>query len=194
MASFISLVTCNCSQDPSKWSRRKTDKWFEKEEWLKGWLVKPDKTVNRKAFAISYFRNQERWDHAFNFLKSNDFSTLELKRYDIDGDNLYAAVSEYQTKNEEDARYESHQKYIDIQYVIIGSELIGIAPASQKKDILEVYDPVKDIEFMTVMQGVKIRATPDRFFIFFPDDLHCPGMKEGENSFVRKVVVKVKVD
>ncbi|MFA5820146.1 MAG: YhcH/YjgK/YiaL family protein, partial [Bacteroidales bacterium] len=38
------------------------------------------------------------------------------------------------------------------------------------------------------------KATPDKFFIFFPSDAHRPGLKVGENSQVRKVVVKVKVD
>ncbi|MDP3002723.1 MAG: YhcH/YjgK/YiaL family protein, partial [Bacteroidales bacterium] len=137
---------------------------------------------------------KERWDKAFTFLKNSDLSKLEIKRYDIDGDNLYAPVSEYLTKNEEDARYEAHQKYIDIQYIISGVEQMGIAPMSQKKDVLVPYDATKDVEFMTVNQGVNYKATPDKFFIFFPSDAHRPGLKVGENSQVRKVVVKVKVD
>ena len=60
-------------------------------------------------------------------------SKLEVKRYDIDGDNLYATVSEYITKNEEDAKFEAHQKYIDIQYVISGKEIMSIAPLSTEK-------------------------------------------------------------
>jgi YhcH/YjgK/YiaL family protein len=119
---------------------------------------------------------------------------LELKRHDIDGNNVYAPISEYMTKNEEDARYEAHIKYIDIQYVANGKELIGIAPTSEKKDILEPYDESKDVMFLTVNTINNISATPDRFFIFFPDDAHRPGLKDGENSPVRKVVVKIKVD
>ena len=56
------------------------------------------------------------------------------------------------------------------------------------------YDAVKDIEFLTVTGGDNFLALPDRFFIFFPDDAHRPGLKDGENSPVRKVVVKVKID
>ncbi len=194
MASLFSLFGCNGNTDPAKWSSRKTDKWFEKGEWLNGWSVKPDTTINRKAFAISYFKNKERWDKAFLFLNNHDLSKLQLKRYDIDGDNLYAPVSEYITKNEEDARYEAHQKYIDIQYVVSGKEQIGIAPMSQKKDVLQPYDVTKDVEFLTVNKGVNFNATPDRFFIFFPEDVHRPGLKFGENSQVRKVVVKLKID
>jgi YhcH/YjgK/YiaL family protein len=194
LASFLSIAGCKNSTDPSKWSSRQINQWFEKGEWLNGWQVKPDASINRKEFAISYFRHQERWDKAFTFLKDSDLMHLELKRYEIDGNNVYAPVSEYITKNEEEARYEAHIKYIDIQYVIRGKELIGIAPLSEKKEILEPYNETNDIMFLSVNQIKNYKATPDRFFIFFPDDAHRPGLKDGENSPVRKVVVKVKVN
>lgn len=194
VAGFFGLCGCSGNNDPAQWNTRKINEWFDKGEWLNGWAVKPDSSINRKAFIISYFKQKERWDKAFKFLKESDFSGMELKTYIIDGDNVYAPVSEYLTKNPEDARYESHQKYIDIQYVASGRELIGYAPSSNKKDILESYDPEKDIEFMTVTQGTELEANPEKFFIFFPDDLHCPGIKDGENSTVRKVVVKVRID
>ncbi|MCX6333617.1 MAG: YhcH/YjgK/YiaL family protein [Bacteroidia bacterium] len=194
LAVFFGLFGCKNSSDPSTWSGKQIDKWFEKGEWLNGWNVKPDASINRKEFAISYFQHKERWDKAFTFLKENDLSSLELKKYEIDGTSLYAPISEYLTKNREDARYEAHRKYIDIQYVISGKELIYVVPLSTKKEQLAPYDDVKDIEFFTVNEDVMHVATPDRFFIFFPDDAHCPSVKDGENSPVRKAVVKVKVD
>jgi len=191
---FFGLFGCKPSSDPAKWSDKQVNTWFEKGEWLGGWQVKPDASINRKEFAISYFRHKERWDKAFTFLKSNDLSTLEIKRYDIDGDNIFAPVSEYITKNEEDAKYEAHKKYIDIQYVISGSEQMSVAPLSAKVDILEPYDETREVEFMTVSKSSHFKATPERFFIFFPSDIHRPGVKIGENSQVKKIVVKVKVD
>jgi YhcH/YjgK/YiaL family protein len=191
---FFGLFGCKTSNDPSTWSDKQINKWFEKGEWLNGWGVTPDASINRREFAISYFQHKERWDKAFTFLKESDLSNMELKRYDLDGNNLYAPISEYMSKNEDDARYEAHRRYIDIQYVVKGKELIGIAPISQQKDILESYNEEKDIMFMTVNQVTNYLAAPDRFFIFFPGDLHRPGLKDGENSPVRKAVVKVKVD
>lgn len=194
LTSFLSFIGCKSPTDPLTWSDKKISKWFEKGEWLNGWTVSPDASVNRKAFAVSYLKYKERWDKAFTFLNNSDLSKLELKRYDIDGDNLYATVSEYITKNEEDVKFEAHQKYIDIQYIVTGKEQIGIAPISLKKEVLVPYDATKDIELMTVTQGTDLKAAPERFFIFFPSDAHNPGLKDGENSMVRKVVVKVKVD
>jgi YhcH/YjgK/YiaL family protein len=194
LTGFLSFIGCKSSDDPSKWSSKQIDKWFEKGDWLNGWQVKPDASINRREFSVSYFKQKNRWDKAFIFLKENDLAKLELKRYDIDGNNLYAPVSEYLTKNEVDARYEAHKAFIDIQYVVSGRELIGIAPLSDTKDILEQYDPARDIMFMTVNEIKNVPATPDNFFIFFPGDVHRPGLKDGENSPVRKIVVKVKID
>lgn len=194
LTGFLGFLGCKSSTDPATWSREKIDKWFEKGEWLNGWNIIPDGSINRKEFAVSYFKNKERWDKAFTFLKSYDLPKLEIKRHDIDGDNLYAPVTDYLTKNEEDAKFEAHQKYIDIQYVISGVEQMSVAPMAMKKDIITPYDPAKDIEFMTVNESKNYKATPERFFIFFPSDIHRPGVKVGENSQVRKIVVKVKVD
>jgi YhcH/YjgK/YiaL family protein len=47
---------------------------------------------------------------------------------------------------------------------------------------------------MTVNQTASYVATPDKFFIFFPSDIHRPSVKVGENKIVRKVVVKVRID
>ena len=119
---------------------------------------------------------------------------MELKRYEIDGTNLYATVSEYMSRNPEDVKYEEHRKYIDIQYVASGNELIGISPLSQQKDVLDQYNETKDVLFVTVLKEGYYKATPDKFFIFFPDDIHRPGLKDGTSTLVRKVVIKVKVD
>lgn len=194
LISFFGIFGFSGSNDPSSWSSQKINKWFEKGEWLNGWKIKPDGSINRRELAISYFKNKSRWDKAFTFLKTNDLSKLEIKRYDIDGDNVYAPVSEYLSKNEGDAKYEAHKKYIDIQYVIQGVELMSVAPMSERKEVITVYDSTKDIEFMTVKQSKDYKATSERFFVFFPSDIHRPGVKVEENSQVRKIVVKVKVD
>jgi biofilm protein TabA len=193
---FLSLLlmqSCSNSSDPSSWSEEKINKWYESGEYLNGWAIKPDESINIREFAIAYFRNKERWDRAFAFLKNSDLNNLEVKKHELDGDNLYALVSEYMTKNEEDAKFEAHKKYVDIQYVISGSEQISVSPVTKKGEVLTPYDETKDLEFMTVTGSSDYVATPEKFFIFFPSDLHRPGVKVGANAQVKKVVVKVKL-
>lgn len=194
LAALFGLFGCRNSSDPTAWSDKQVNKWFEKGDWLNGWTVKPDASINRRAFAVSYFNHKERWDKAFTFLKENDLKSIELKKYELDGTNLFASPSEYMSKDEENARYEAHKKYIDIQYVVSGKELIGISPLSDQKEVLVPYSEEKDIMFVTVNNIKNYLAVPDRFFIFFPEDIHRPGLKDGESSQVRKMVIKVKVD
>jgi biofilm protein TabA len=194
LAGLLSFFGCKNSTDPAEWNAKQVNKWFEKGEWLNGWQARPDSTINRKEFAIYYFKHKERWDKAFAFLKDSNFATMEIKRYDIDDDNVFAPLSEYMTKSVDEARYEAHQRYADIQYVASGKEMIGIAPLSTKKEILQPYDSTKDIMFLSVSEVINYKATPDRFFIFFPDDAHRPGLRDGDSTLVRKVVVKVKLD
>ncbi|MGD0343260.1 MAG: YhcH/YjgK/YiaL family protein, partial [Bacteroidales bacterium] len=146
------------------------------------------------TLAKAYYKNSARWDKAFAFLKDNDLKKLELKRYDLDGDNLYVTISEYTTKNLEETKYEVHKKYVDIQYIVTGSELIGIAPLTSQDATLQPYNATKDVEYLTVKKGVMVQATPAKFFIFFPEDAHMPSLKDGANSPVRKAVVKVRID
>lgn len=192
--SFFGFTGSKSDSDPSTWSDKKIDNWFASKEWSSGWKVAPDASINKKEFAVSYFKNKQRWEKAFSFLKNSDLAKLELKRYDIDGDNLYASVSEYLSKNEETTKFEAHKKYIDIQYVISGKEIMNIAPMSSVKEVVTPYDATKDIEFITIGKIVNFYATPANFFIFFPDDAHRPGLKDGVNATVRKIVIKVKVD
>jgi biofilm protein TabA len=194
MISLFGLIGSKVTTDPSSWSNKKIIKWFDKEEWLGGWKVTPDSSINKRELAVAYYKNRERWDKAFKFLKDSDLPKLEPKRYDIDGDNLFATVSEYLTKNEETTNFEAHRKYIDIQYVISGKEIMNIAPLSSVKDIIIPYDATKDIEFMNVDRVVNHLATPGRLFIFFPGDAHRPGLKDGVSSQVRKIVIKLKIE
>ena len=194
LTSIFGLFGCYGQSDPSTWNSEKTNKWFEKGDWHKGWLVTPDNSINKSTLAKAYYKNSARWDKAFTFLKDNDLKKLELKRYDLDGDNLYVTISEYTTKNLEETKYEVHKKYIDIQYIVTGSELIGIAPLTSQEATLQPYNATKDVEYLTVKKGVMVQATPAKFFIFFPEDAHMPSLKDGANSPVRKAVVKVRID
>lgn len=194
LISFIGLTGSKSSSDPSTWSDRKINKWFASKVWNEGWSVSPDESVNKREFAVSYFRNKSRWEKAFKFLAGSDLKKLEIRRYDIDGDNLFATVSEYLTKNEETTDFEAHRKYIDIQYVISGKEIMNVAPLIKACEEVTPYDGTKDIEFLKVLTMQKYAATQQNFFIFFPSDAHRPGIKENVNALVRKIVIKVKVD
>jgi YhcH/YjgK/YiaL family protein len=194
IAAIIGFNACKSSKDPAGWSSSEVDKWFDKHEWMNGWNVTPDASINKKELVVYYFKNKERWDKAFAFLRDSDLTKIAVGRHEIDGDNLFAIVSESMTKNEEDTKFEAHRKYIDIQHVINGAEQMSKTPLSDRKEELVPYDPAKDVEFMSVNKTSSFVATPDKVFIFFPSDMHRPSVKIGDNKTVRKVVIKLKTE
>ncbi|MBE0551388.1 MAG: YhcH/YjgK/YiaL family protein [Ignavibacterium sp.] len=128
---------------------------------------------------------------AFTYLKETDFSKMELGKYEIDGENIFALVNEYSTKDETEGKLEAHKKYIDVQFVARGSELMGYAPLGNQK-VLDEYNEQNDITFFNGAKSFT-QVNEEMFAIFFPTDVHLPGIKVNEKSFVKKVVIKVKV-
>ena len=71
-----------------------------------------------------YYNISENLEKGFEWIINTDLKTAKDWRYYIDGENIYANVQSYETKD--DAPFEGHRKYIDIQYMISGVEKIGI--------------------------------------------------------------------
>jgi YhcH/YjgK/YiaL family protein len=195
--SVIIIMVSACNQpapkNPEQWSEKEVNEWFDKGEWKEGWTALPDESINKREFAIRYFANPERWKKAFTFMGSQDLTALTIGRHELEGSDLFANVDEYITKNEEDARYEAHRKYADIQYLVSGEEQIGVVPLGTTA-VTEPYVDEKDIVFLSSAENNYRQAVPGRFFVFFPEDAHRPCVKTAENSPVRKIVVKVRIN
>lgn len=147
--------------------------------------------VDKLSNSILYNGLNEGIKKAFSYLHSTNFNEVPPGKYEIDGDNVFAIVAEYQTKDENEGKPESHKKYIDVQYVVKGSELIGYAPLGNQ-EIIDKYNEDNDIIFYRAKCSF-VKLDKEMFAIFFPDDVHLPGIKLNEKSYVKKVVVKVKI-
>jgi YhcH/YjgK/YiaL family protein len=127
---------------------------------------------------------------ALKFLRENDLAALPVGRQELDGDKLYLLAQEYTTKPVEAGRWEAHRKYIDIQYMVSGSERMGFANLRTMQ--LGEYNPEKDFQALTG-SGNFVDVFHGSFAIFFPEDAHMPTLAVGAPEQVRKVVMKVKI-
>lgn len=125
-----------------------------------------------------------------DYLKSNDLNTIEAGKYDL-GDGIKAIISEYNSKDHADAKAEAHEKMIDIQYIVKGEEYIGYAPLENQEPSI-AYNPDKDVVFYKCETSLN-KLTPDMFAIYYPSDIHQPGMKINESITIKKVVIKIPV-
>lgn len=130
---------------------------------------------------------------ALNFLKENDIINLPVGKYPIDGDDIFALVQEYTTKPLEQCKLEAHKRFIDIQYIVKGTEIIGWAPENSL-EIAEAYNPDKDIAFYKVPENwTATKLIDGHFAVLFPEDGHMPCIAPDSAKEVKKVVVKIKI-
>ena len=146
--------------------------------------------IDKIENAHIYTNISERISKSFEYIKATDLKTLPAGKYPIDGDNIFALVSEYKTKIESEGKLEAHRKYFDVQYVISGEELMGYAPLGNQQ-ILEPYKEENDIVFFSGDKSFT-KVTAGMFAIFFPEDVHMPGISTGKISDVKKLVIKVR--
>ena len=147
-----------------------------------------DKLVNSSTY-INISNNLKK---GFEWLQATNLDTIKDGKYYIDGEKVFANIQTYETKD--DAKYEAHRKYIDIQYMINGKELVGVTDISNCKTCIQ-YDTEKDLEFFDIVtKDEYLTLATGEFIILFPQDTHKPSIKFNEKSIVKKVVVKVLVD
>ncbi len=172
-------------------SKRAAEKWFKAKDWNEDVHLRPHKSIDVEEFSKQYRRNKASWDKAFAFLKDHDLQKLTVGKYPIDGDNVFAAITQDSTKDFAKTNWESHRKYIDLQSVISGEEKIGACPVIDAT-VTKSYNEKRDAANYTA-RGKIYKAVPGIFFIFFPVDAHRPGITTGGNAVDKKIVIKIKV-
>ncbi|MDE3182431.1 MAG: YhcH/YjgK/YiaL family protein [Bacteroidota bacterium] len=172
-------------------TKKENEIWFKKQEWLGGLKLQPHSSTDMQEFARQYHANKKYWDEAFAFLKNHDLSKLAVGKYPIDGDNVYATVTNDPTKDFDVSKWESHKKYTDLQYVISGEEKIGVDPGAKGLTVTEPYNEQKDVAHYTG-PGKLYDAKPGTFFLFFPGTAHRPNITTGGNKTDLKIVIKIK--
>jgi YhcH/YjgK/YiaL family protein len=139
---------------------------------------------------ISHYQNlSPNFVQAIKFLEETDLNSLPIGRHRINGDNIFANIDEYETKEIEKVEWEAHKKYIDIQILLTGEEKIGYTHL-ELLQIKKEYNEDKDIMFFNGAGEYLILKTGS-FAVFFPHDAHRPGLISRQKMKVKKMVIKV---
>ncbi len=126
---------------------------------------------------------------AFRYIQNNDLSKIEPGRYEIDQDRLVMMVFEYECTNTDECKLEGHRRYIDLQYWVRGSELMG-HELLENQPVLEEYNEQKDVAFYRCLASFS-RLLPGMFVIYYPSDLHTAVSDPISKSSVKKIVFKI---
>lgn len=110
------------------------------------------------------------------------------------GEGAFALEQAYLSKPRALGKLESHLKYIDIQVLLVGEEIIEVGEISTLK-LSENLTPAKDVIFyhdsptLSPLRLSGLGATA----IFYPNDGHMGGLAITTPVTVRKIVIKVPV-
>jgi YhcH/YjgK/YiaL family protein len=130
---------------------------------------------------------------AFEFIEQGRLNTLPSGKHNINGEDLFVIINEYETKDEGECIMENHRKYIDIQFMMQGEECMGTS-VFKAQTPTTTYDESKDAAFYPNKYDSLTKVAEQSFTIFFPHDLHMPCIKTGDGvKSVKKAVFKVRV-
>ena len=149
-----------------------------------------DMILDNLTSAARYYELHEGFRAAFEFLARPDLKSLETGRHELQQDRVFALMNRDAGRGRTGARLEAHRKYIDIQFLVAGSEEIGWRPTSECARVVEPYDEARDITFFADQPYSWIKLPVGKFMIFYPEDAHAPLASRGDNV---KAVIKVAV-
>lgn len=137
--------------------------------------------------ATKYAALHSRFAMAIDFLQ-HKAPFLDLGRYELDGENVYVTIVEVDLRSESDAKLEVHDRYIDVQAVLKGSETYGYAVRENCSNPIGQIDTQKDILFFDDPKQTLFTVNAGQMMIFYPSDAHAPLIGKGK---VVKAIAKV---
>lgn len=97
-----------------------------------------------------------------------------------------AIVSEYETKPVNENGYEAHRKFVDIQYLLKGSEINFCMPVEKLIETMPYNEGIDAAFFKADMRVLELSLGDGYFAIYYPQDGHMPGLCNGKTEGVKK--------
>ena len=128
---------------------------------------------------------------ALEYMETTDFESMPGGKYNVDKEEIFAIVNEYETKDKRECEQEAHRQYIDIQYIVKGLELFGYTPLTNQLPVADYNSENDYAVYSEELSYIKLEA--GMFIIFYPTDIHQPEVRVYEPMLVKKVVMKVRI-
>ena len=166
--------------------------WAESGIWRNGFdKAKPHSSVNLVDFYLQYQKNPQQWQALFDYLAKTDLLSIPKGKHKIPGSDLVVSVEDSRNEPLEKRRSESHNRHIDFQYVVKGTERFGVIDHYTSIPNCKYRPDV--IHYDYVPQKARFYdSNPGEFFIFFPRDWHIAKVAtDGGDQTIRVIVIKV---
>ena len=115
---------------------------------------------------------------------------LATGRYELEGGD-FALIHEGMTNPVAEGLFETHERFADLQYVLIGQECVEWqAPA--ELEVVRPYEAEADIAQYRG-KGSVVTIPAGTFYYVLPQDAHKPGVYQTQPTPCRKIVFKIKL-
>lgn len=142
--------------------------------------------------ASRYYMLHPSLEQAFDFLETLTAEDFPEGKTELIGDHLFGNGMIRDTKSYDESIWESHNKYLDIHFLVEGDEKIFYADEADMTET-QAYNEEKDI---TVFDGDggEVFFPINGFVIFFPGEIHKALVHGARPNKVKKMVIKLSID
>lgn len=136
---------------------------------------------------------KRRVDAAVNYLQSIDVSLKDIGKKIKVNDDFYYNIQYYDTKSPDLCDFESHRKYIDIQFMVSGKECLEFSDIS-RLSVKQSYNENLDVMFWNVPENIsKIVLSEGDYIVLYPEMAHRGAVICQKSEKVLKIVGKVRI-
>ncbi|AGR77130.1 YhcH/YjgK/YiaL family protein [Aliarcobacter butzleri] len=148
--------------------------------------------------------NNPKFEKAFSYIqKLQDKSSKEYKSLEnikigdcnkiVLDESCFVLEQAYISKDKKDCFFESHKKYIDIQYIFYGTEIMEVENINNLEIIQEYNESLDYAKHAQSINSSSLLIRENELAIFYPSDAHMPCLKVDKNEKIIKAVFKVAI-
>ncbi|MCR8711185.1 YhcH/YjgK/YiaL family protein [Aliarcobacter butzleri] len=148
--------------------------------------------------------NNPKFEKAFSYIqKLQDKSSKEYKSLEnikigdcnkiVLDESCFVLEQAYVSKDKKDCFFESHKKYIDIQYIFYGTEIMEVENINNLETIQEYNESLDYAKHAQSINSSSLLIKENELAIFYPSDAHMPCLKVDKNEKIIKAVFKVAI-
>lgn len=127
----------------------------------------------------------------FQYAQEHDLLSYEKGSHEIEGDNLFVNIVEYETTAPENRFWEAHRKYLDLHLMLKGPEQIDV----NFIDNMEQKEFVEQDDFLPLEgePNSHVVLTEGDFLLCYPKDAHRTAVQVKEPAAIKKAIFKIKI-
>lgn len=129
---------------------------------------------------------------AGTFGSTSSLMSMPTGRFDIDSDLLFGIRISNQTTVESECLWEAHRKYLDVHYILKGSETIFINDLLNMESTIP-YHEEHDYQLFTGDKLLSLQMEENYFLVLFPNEVHKTNIMGASSNSIEKVVFKILV-